>query len=87
VAGGKLEFMAPGKLIQTAFVERFNRIYGEQGLILLVSSLDQVRGFTESGLRLREYYAARPPQISGNLPSVEHFGVNFKLKTVMLARL
>jgi len=74
--GVTLEFIKPGKPMQNAFIERFNRTYRQAVLDMYVfTTLDDVREQTEKWLK--EYNEERPHDALGDL-SPREFLLNKK---------
>ena len=67
----KLEFIQPGKPTQSAFIERFNRIYRTEILdFYLFRTLNEVREITEKWLS--EYNCERPNESLNNMTPEEY---------------
>lgn len=66
-----LAFIQPGKPVQNAYVERFNRTYREDVLdAYLFHTVAEVQAITQDWLE--EYNAIRPHQALGNLPPYQY---------------
>ena len=61
-----LEFIRPGRPMQNAFIEQFNRTYRTE---ILVRTLNEVREITERWLA--EYNSERPHESLNNLTPEE----------------
>lgn len=69
--GVQLEFIKPGKPMQNAFIERFNRTYRTKTLdFYLFRTLNEARGITEPWLM--EYNSERPHESLNNLTPEEY---------------
>lgn len=68
----KLEFIQPGKPMQNAFIERFNRTYRTEILdFYLFRTLNEVRGITEKWLS--EYNCERSQKSLNNMTPEEFY--------------
>ena len=79
----KLEFIEPGKPMQNAFIERFNRSYREAVLDMYIfKTLAEVKEETERWLE--EYNTERPHEALGNLTPREYLLKN-GLESLLMA--
>ena len=69
--GVRIEFIKPGKPMQSGFIERFNRSYREAVLDMFVfQELSEVREQTEKWLK--EYNEERPHESLGHMTPREY---------------